>query len=61
MQGPYTKINKISHPYSQNNPGELLAIFNSLGFLEIAINLGSLAQTESITLASEIRIKFNNE
>ena len=61
VQGPYTKINKISRTYSQNNPGELLAIFNSLGFLEIAINMGSLEQTEGITLASEIRIKFNNE
>jgi len=39
----------------------LLALFNSLGKLEIALNLSSLAQLEGITLASEVRIKFNNE
>lgn len=61
VQGPYTKISKISRTYSQNNPGELLALFNSLGFLEIAVNLGSLEQSEGISLSSEIRIKFDNE
>lgn len=61
VQGPHLKIKKISKSYDQNNPGELLALFNSLGKLEIALNLSSLAQLEGITLASEVRIKFNNE
>ncbi|MEN6618936.1 MAG: SAM-dependent chlorinase/fluorinase [Rikenellaceae bacterium] len=60
VQGPYTKINTISHSYSQHLPGEILALFNSLGLLEIAVNQGNIAMLENLNTASEIRIKFNN-
>ncbi len=60
VQGPYTKITTISHSYSQHLPGELLALFNSLGLLEIAVNQGNIATLENLGTASEIRIKFNN-
>jgi len=61
VQGPYTKIKSISHSYSQHSPGEILAVFNSLGLLEIAVNQGNIATLENLSTASEIRIKFNNE
>lgn len=61
VQGPYTKINRISHSYSQHTQGEILALFNSLGLLEIAVNQGNIATLENLSTASEIRIKFNNE
>lgn len=61
VQGPYTKINKISHSYSQHFQGEILALFNSLGLLELAVNQGNIAALENLGTASEIRIKFNNE
>lgn len=60
VQGPYTKVTTISHSYSQHLPGEILALFNSLGLLEIAVNQGNIATLENLGTASEIRIKFNN-
>lgn len=60
VQGPYTKINTISHSYAQHFQGEILAIFNSLGLLELAVNQGNIATLENLSVASEIRIKFNN-
>jgi S-adenosylmethionine hydrolase len=36
----------------------MLALFNSIGFLEVAINKANLAQLEGIDIHSEIRVKF---
>jgi S-adenosylmethionine hydrolase len=38
-----------------------MALFNSIGLLEISLYMDSLAKLESIVPGSEIRIKFENE
>lgn len=59
LQGPYTKIEKISEGYSGVRPGELLALFNSAGLLELAVFLGNLSSMENIGLYDELQIQFN--
>lgn len=61
VQGPHIKITNISRGYYLGNPGGIIALFNSLGLLEIAVFMDSLAKLESIVPGSEIRIKFENE
>lgn len=58
VQGPYLKIDKISSCYSGSYPGEIIALFNSLGFLEIAVNQGDITTMENLSTSSEVRIKF---
>ncbi len=60
IHGPRSRIEKISQSYNQNSPGELLALFNSLGLLEIAVNQGNISTLEGLGVSSEIRIKFYN-
>lgn len=50
-----SKINKI---YQETAPGELLAIFNSAGLLEIAICEGNAAELLGLDTNSTVRIKF---
>ncbi len=61
VQGPHIKIKSISRGYYQGTPGGLMALFNSIGLLEISLYMDSLAKLESIVPGSEIRIKFENE
>jgi len=61
LQGPHIKIKSISRGYYQGTPGGLMALFNSIGLLEISLYMDSLAKLESIVPGSEIRIKFENE
>jgi len=58
VRGPYAKLNSIVGAYDEVPVGKMLAIFNSTGYLEIAINKANLAQLESLDTHSEIRIKF---
>ncbi len=58
VQGPYLKITKISRGYSDSVPGEIIALFNSLGMLEIAINQGDITAAENLNTSSQVRIKF---
>lgn len=53
-----TRINKYFHETSQ---GELLAVFNISGYLEIAINKGRIASLLQLTLDSNIIVKFINK
>ena len=53
-----TRINKYFHETSQ---GELLAVFNISGYLEIAINKGRLASLFQLSLDSNIIVKFFNK
>lgn len=52
-----TRINKYFHETSR---GELLALFNIAGHLEIAINKGKVAQLLQLSLESNIIVKFSN-
>jgi S-adenosylmethionine hydrolase len=58
VQGPRSRIETISQSYSQHNPGEVLALFNSLDLLELAVNQGNISILEGLGVSSEIRIKF---
>jgi len=51
-------ISKINKAYQETSVGELLAIFNSLNLLEIAINGGNAAELLNLDTSSSIRIKF---
>ena len=56
--GPFAKLSRMSGAYDDVSSGEMLALFNSTGYLEIAVNRANLAQLENIDTHSEIRIKF---
>jgi S-adenosylmethionine hydrolase len=58
VQSYHYKINRINKTYNETSDGELLAIFNSVGLLEIAINRGNVAELLNIGLHSNIRVKF---
>lgn len=61
IQSNHYKIDKVNRTYSDSISGELLAIFNSAGLLEIAINHGNAADLLNLTINSAIRIKFYDE
>jgi len=52
------KINKIHNSYHDVKTGELVAIFNSLGLLEIAMNKGNISELLSYNYETKIRINF---
>lgn len=52
------RITEICTSYSDVVPGELLALFNAAGYLEISINKGNLASLLGIKLGSIISIRF---
>lgn len=58
VQSNYYKISKISQSYNETPPGELVALFNSIGLLEIAINQGKITELLNLNIGSTIRIKF---
>lgn len=61
VQGPYAKIPTISKTYSSVDQGEMVAFFNSLGLLEVAINKGDIASMEDLQTSSEITVRFIND
>jgi S-adenosylmethionine hydrolase len=58
VQSNTNKIHKISTTYNENPEGELLALFNSLDLLEIAMNGGNVAQILSLDTDSTVRVRF---
>ncbi len=60
VQSKSNRISKINNKYNETSMGELLAIFNSAGQLEIAINNGKAAELLNLTTNSSIRIEFND-
>ncbi|MBN2274118.1 MAG: SAM-dependent chlorinase/fluorinase [Bacteroidales bacterium] len=58
VRSNYYKINRINKNYSDSSTGEMLAIFNALGLLEIAINCGNAADLLNLGVNSVLRIKF---
>lgn len=51
-------VNKISYSYQDVEPGELVAVFNSLGLLEIAMNKGEISKLLSFNNTTKIRVEF---
>lgn len=58
VQSNYYKIKRINKFYNETSPGELLALFNSLDLLEIAIYRGNAAELLNLNINSTVRIKF---
>ncbi|MDD4645864.1 MAG: SAM-dependent chlorinase/fluorinase [Bacteroidales bacterium] len=55
------KIYGISNTYLESDPGELLAIFNSAGLLEIAIAQGNAAELLGFEPGTPIKIRFDEQ
>ncbi|MDY6801830.1 MAG: SAM-dependent chlorinase/fluorinase [Bacteroidota bacterium] len=58
VQSNHHMISKINQSYHETSVGEILALFNSLNLLEIAINGGNAAELLNLDINSSIRIKF---
>lgn len=58
IQSNHYRVNKINKYYSESSIGELLVLFNSIGYLEIAINNGNAADLLNLSVGSAVRIKF---
>jgi S-adenosyl-L-methionine hydrolase (adenosine-forming) len=54
----YNDVNQISRDYSDVIAGEKLCLFNSSGYLEIAINKGNAAGLLNIRMRDTIQIDF---
>lgn len=61
VQSNHYRVNKISRTYADASSGDLLALFNSAGLLEIAINYGNAAELLNLGVSSTIRVKFYEE
>jgi S-adenosyl-L-methionine hydrolase (adenosine-forming) len=61
VQSKHYMINLINRSYNETEPGELLAIFNSSGLLEIAIRNGNAAGLLKLSTNSTIRVEFKEE
>jgi len=58
VQSKHYTITKIHKSYNEVHGGELLAVFNSAGLLEIAINSGNASKLLNLNLNSTIRVEF---
>ena len=58
VQSNHYKIIRINKTYNETSSGELLAVFNAAGLLEIAINKGNIAELLNLGINSNIRVKF---
>lgn len=60
VQSNHYKITEISQQYNHAPEGELLALFNSLNLLEIAIRNGFAADMLNLKLNAVVRVRFYN-
>jgi len=60
VQSNHNRISHLNTNYNESSPGELLAMFNSVGLLEIAINGGNAADLLNLGLNSSVRVKFRD-
>ena len=58
VQSKHYKIDRINKRYNETEEGDLLAIFNSSGLLEIAIRNGNAAGLLKLNTNSTIRVEF---
>jgi S-adenosylmethionine hydrolase len=58
VQSKHYVLKHINQRYNESPPGELLAIFNSAGLLEIAIRNGNAAGLLNLNTNSSIRVEF---
>jgi S-adenosylmethionine hydrolase len=60
-QSIHNTITRLNTYYHETAPGEILAIFNSVGLLEIAINKGNAADLLNLSVNSSVRVKFKEK
>lgn len=58
VQSNHNRISHLNQWYSESSLGEMLALFNSLDLLEIAINGGNAADLLNLAVNSSVRVKF---
>ncbi|RLD31139.1 MAG: hypothetical protein DRI73_09275 [Bacteroidetes bacterium] len=58
VQSDRYRITKINKTYGETTLGELLALFNTIGLLEIAMNHGNAADLLALDTDSSVRIEF---
>ena len=58
VQSNKYKINRINSTYGETTTGEILAVFNSVDLLEIAINRGNAAGLLGLDINSNVRVNF---
>jgi S-adenosylmethionine hydrolase len=58
VQSNHYRITRINTGYSETTSGELLALFNSSGLLEIAICNGNASELLNLDTRSVVRVKF---
>ncbi len=58
IQSKHYRLSRINKRYNETPPGELLALFNSAGLLEIAIRNGNAAGLLKLNTNSTIRVEF---
>ena len=58
VQSNHYIIRRINRHYHETPPGEILALFNSVGLLEIAMNKGNAADLLGLSTSSSVRVKF---
>ncbi len=61
VKSNFDRIDRISTFYSESSTGDLLALFNTQGLLEIAIYNGKAAELLNLETNNNIRIKFHDE
>ncbi len=61
IQSNHYSVDKINNTYSETSIGELLAIFNTLDLLEIAINKGNAAELLGLDVNAAVRVKFEDK
>lgn len=61
VQRSSNKITRINKYFHETSRGELLAVFNVSGYLEIAQNKGNIAEIFQLSLHSNIIVKFFNK
>ncbi|HNV51419.1 MAG TPA: SAM-dependent chlorinase/fluorinase, partial [Tenuifilaceae bacterium] len=54
------RIDEIVKTYSDVEEGELLALFNTLNLLEVALNNGFAAEMHALQVGSSIMVKFHD-
>lgn len=60
VQSNHYRIKRLGKIYDTTPPGEMLALFNSLNLMEIAMNKGDLADLLNLDTNSSVRVKFRD-
>ena len=58
VQNNFIKINELSQYYDDVQTGRIVALFNSIELLEIAINQGNISKLNSLNVKSSIIVNF---